>query len=584
MEKLKSEKEKKIIFILISTFLISLIILHSMMSYKNNKEIDQFLKNSTQQQEKIYNAIYDEFTTLTDVTYKAQIKKRICPQTLYKVKHKLEDETKLRKSLYKNCLQNFESLKGYKLKQLHFHTSKGESFLRMNEPDAFGDDLTRTRPMISQMVKTKKFITGYEEGKRTGGYRYIYPIYYNNEYVGSVEYVFSSLIISKRFMDNYGGRANFLINEKVLDKYKMDPDEKGYIRSHLDGFYIEKQFFKTMKEKQLSKNTLDKIRHESKNKEKFSIYDKKTKKIITVLKIKDQALKETEGLFIIRSDAPYIYNKNRNFMFMFSIFTFFILIIHYFLYLHLMSKVLLEIKIDEAIFETRQKDKRILKNEKLAAMGEMIDSIAHQWKQPVSVIKMCLDMIELDMMQGHLDKKYITKNIETSNLQIDHLVKTIDEFRDFFKPNESVELFELKTLVQKALLLVKDELIKNSITYTLNIEDEPHININKNSFIHVLINLINNAKDAFNENNISNREIKISAFKDQDQIVLKVCDNAGGIKESIIDRVFESRFTTKDHIKGTGIGLYMSKQILEKYNGSIEVYNSKQGACFKIVF
>ena len=132
---------------------------------------------------------------------------------------------------------------------------------------------------------------------------------------------------------------------------------------------------------------------------------KKNEKIVTLFKISSPVMNETEGLFLIRYDASYIYNKNRNFMFMFSVFTFFILTIHYFLYLHLINKIQLEIKIEEAVIEARQKDKRIQKNERMAAMGEMIDSIAHQWKQPISVIKMCLDMITLDILRGTLDEK-----------------------------------------------------------------------------------------------------------------------------------------------------------------------------------
>ncbi len=584
MDKTKNQKEKRVIYILVLSFILSLTLLYSMMNYKNHKEINQFLTNTTLQQEKIYNAVYDEFKTLTNITYMTQLKNGICSETLYKVKHNLEDKEKLRNLLYQRCRQNYDNLKEYKLKQLHFHTSEGKSFLRMNNPDLYNDDLKENRPMISQMVRTKKFITGYEEGKYSGGYRYLYPVFYENEYVGSVEYVFSSLIISKRFMDNYHENANFLINEKVLSKYDSSPKSKGYTPSHIEGFYVEKQFYEMIRQNPLSEKTIERIIEGIKDKEKFSLYDKKNEKIVTLFKISSPVMNETEGLFLIRYDASYIYNKNRNFMFMFSVFTFFILTIHYFLYLHLINKIQLEIKIEEAVIEARQKDKRIQKNERMAAMGEMIDSIAHQWKQPISVIKMCLDMITLDILRGTLDEKYINKNIETSNLQIDHLIRTIDEFRNFFKPNKNIEQIHLKSIVDSALLLVKDELSKNSIVCDANLEEELTVNINKNEFVHVIINLINNAKDAFNENGISNRHIDISTYKEEEHTVLKVCDNAGGIPESIIDKIFDSRFTTKEHIQGSGIGLYMSKQILEKYNSKIEVYNTKNGACFRIVF
>ncbi len=580
----KSYKEKKIIYLLILSFFLSLSILYSMMHYKNTQEINQFLKNITIQHEKIYNAIYDEFKTLSKITYQAQNTKEIYAQTLYKVKHNIEDKSMLRKYLYTQSLSDYKNLKKYQLKQLHFHTNEGKSFLRMSNPSVYDDNLIPIRPLISMIVKNQQFITGYEEGEFTGGYRYIFPIFYNDEYVGSIEYVFSSLIISKRFMDNYGGWANFLISEKVLKKYKISPEKKDYIPAHIKGFYIEKKFFNSIKRNPLSQNTIQNITDTLKQKNKFSLYDEQIKKIITIFKITDPLFKNIEGLFLIGSDSSYIFKKNRNFIFIFSIFTFFILTIHYFLYLHLMRKIFLESKIEQAIIETREKNNRIQRNEKMAAMGEMIDSIAHQWKQPISVIKMCLEMIELDILQDSLDKKYISKNIETANLQINHLIKTIDEFRNFFKPDENIQQIYLKTIIDSTLLLVKDELAKNAIVSNVNLENNLYININKNECIHVLINLINNAKDSFNENRIENRQINIFTYKNQEQTILEVCDNAGGIPQEIINKIFDSRFTTKEHMQGSGIGLYMSKQIIEKHHGRIEVYNKKEGACFKIIF
>ena len=556
-----------------------------MMNYKNTKEINGFLNNTTLQQEKIYNAVYDEFKSLTKVTFEAQMRKGICSKILYKAKHNLEDTSKLRDTLYENCKLNYNTLKNYKLKQIHFHTNEGKSFLRMNKPNIFGDDLKITRPMISKIIETKKFISGYEEGRYSGGYRYIYPIFHNNEYVGNIEYVFSSLIISKRFMDNYGGSGNFLIKEKILDKFSLSPKEKGYAKSHLEGYYIEKQFFEIVKQRPLSTSTLKYINKKLDEKDKFSLYDKPIDKVVTVFKIKDQLQNNIEGLFIIRSDSSFIYNKNRNFIFMFSILSFFIFVIHYFLYLHFKSKLLLEIKIEKAVIEARHKDKILQKKEKSAAMGEMIDSIAHQWKQPVGVIKMCLDMILLDISRGNLDKEYIIKNIQTSILQVDHLTSTIDEFRNFFKPDKKIESITIKEIIDSSMLLVKDELIKNTISCDAHIKDDLSVNINKNEFIHVILNLLNNAKDAFNENGIKNRTINLTAYKKDSKTILEICDNAGGIPESIIGKIFDSRFTTKEHIQGTGIGLYMSKQIIEKYNGKIEASNNgKNGTCFKILF
>ena len=226
--------------------------------------------------------------------------------------------------------------------------------------------------------------------------------------------------------------------------------------------------------------------------------------------------------------------------------------------------------------------KMLEQQSKMAAMGEMLDAVAHQWKQPLNAITMYLDLLKSDFEDGLVDKAYIDEMEEGTHTQIEHMTTTLGEFRNFFRPNTTTEDFNLLKLVNSVLLLTKDEFLKNNIVMDIQIDENITIRGNQNEFKHLIINIINNAKDAFNENGISQRTIIIRAIENQDYISLEIQDNAGGIPKNAIKHVFEANFTTKEVGKGTGIGLYMSKQILQKLGASIDVKNINDGACFYI--
>lgn len=229
-----------------------------------------------------------------------------------------------------------------------------------------------------------------------------------------------------------------------------------------------------------------------------------------------------------------------------------------------------------------QKDKLLEKHSRQAAMGEMIDAVAHQWKQPLNAISMIVDMLKYDFEEGSIDKEYIEEIQKDVHLQIDYMVTTLKEFRNFLRPSTEDEFFNLKNTITTVELLLKDELISQHVNLVINIDSEINILGNKNEFNHVAINIINNAIDVFNERDIVNRTIDIRAYTENDYIYIEIEDNAGGVPKEILKEIFQPNFTTKAEGKGTGIGLYMSKQIVQKYNGSINVHNSGKGAFFTI--
>ncbi len=229
--------------------------------------------------------------------------------------------------------------------------------------------------------------------------------------------------------------------------------------------------------------------------------------------------------------------------------------------------------------ELRNKDKLIFNQSKHAAMGEMIDAIAHQWAQPINILKMRTELLTAMKEPGEpIYSEEIEEFQEKTNEQLDHMTKTLNEFRNFLRPNKTTKLFSVEKSTESVLLLLNDELIKNQIKTKVDVRANFEIDGIENEFKHVLINLINNSKDAFVDNKIKNRTILI--IIDKDEILIQ--DNAGGIPANLIKRIFEPNFTTKEEGKGTGIGLYMTKQILDKIDSGICARNVEDGVRFTI--
>lgn len=242
----------------------------------------------------------------------------------------------------------------------------------------------------------------------------------------------------------------------------------------------------------------------------------------------------------------------------------------------------LEQRIKKEVQKSKENQKRYEQQAKMAAMGEMMDAVAHQWKQPLNALSMMGDILVSDFESGELTLESLKEMREEMQVQIDHMVTTLSEFRNFFRPKDVDETFGIKRSTQSVIHLVKDEFLQNSIDVTIIPEQEILIYGNENEFKHLVLNIINNAKDAFNERNIEHRKIEIDFYKENSYIYFTITDNAGGIPQNILQDVFKPEVTTKPEGKGTGIGLYMSTQIAHKLGGTLSVSNNDTGAVFKL--
>ncbi len=241
----------------------------------------------------------------------------------------------------------------------------------------------------------------------------------------------------------------------------------------------------------------------------------------------------------------------------------------------------LEKKVEEEIEKREKNEKILLEQSKFAAMGEMIDAIAHQWAQPLGILNLKLSMLDLDFQSGQIDEKYINDFQGKMTDVIEHMNTTLNEFRTFFRPNKEQSYFSAKQMIDKVLMFIKDEYIKYKIDIKIEKINDFKIKGIENEFKHILLNILNNSKDAFIFKDIKDKKILIKIYQKDNFNILEISDNAGGIKEDIIDEIFKSNFTTKKE-NGTGIGLYMSCQIARKNNTLLSAANIENGAKFTL--
>ena len=231
----------------------------------------------------------------------------------------------------------------------------------------------------------------------------------------------------------------------------------------------------------------------------------------------------------------------------------------------------------------REKERQLLEQSKMAAMGEMIGIIAHQLKQPLNAIGLQAQDVKDAYDYNELDEAYLKRFSESILRNVEYMSATVDDFRNFFNPNKQKKDFDVKELLEKTVQLLSAQFSNHNIN--IRIEAAPvTLHGVKNELQQIIINLANNAKDAFLERENQERLITIKAYLDGTgrNLVIEFADTAGGIDGTIVERIFESYFSTKGE-EGTGIGLHMVRMMVQdSFSGEIKVENREQGACFTI--
>ena len=598
------------IFILITT------VVFLVLNYEKNIKIDEYLKKEAKEYNGKYNIIYEHFKDKAHIIYDTTIQTEDVIEIYKKLKtSSVKQKAILRDELFKLLKDKYKRLGYTKLQQLHFHLPSNESFLRFHKPSKFGDNLTSYRETIKYVNKNNRYIDGFEAGKILTGYRFVFPLNDKDKsHLGSVEISFKSSAFTNEFMDKFNVISNLHIKESIINKKVWKENiTKNYIKSPFGSYYMEKAVLDKLTNfyhVNLTKNIVNqdeiiKILNNASSNNISSLYSSDLKKIIITKQIINPISKETVAILTIRACGDYISNKIINYRFAFFVITFFVMIILILFYrelLHQKSVTLLlkkkvaqktkelenindtlEKRINHEVKKNREKDNILFQQSKMASMGEMIANIAHQWRQPLAIINTIVAIINEKNNRGDITQENLTKKLNEIEIKTIYMSQTIEDFLSYFKPNKSRKVFLLHETIDNTLLIINQLISKNNIKLSVNIEKELKLNGFEDEFIQVLIAIITNSVQAFK--NQKDKIILIDATKKNNQIILSISDNAGGISEDIIDKIFEPYFTTKHKSQGTGLGLYMSKMLCENsMDGVLSVENIKDGVKFSVKF
>jgi len=244
----------------------------------------------------------------------------------------------------------------------------------------------------------------------------------------------------------------------------------------------------------------------------------------------------------------------------------------------------LEYRVATEVERNRAQTTQMLEQSRLAQMGEMISMIAHQWRQPLASISAISSTLILDLMMDNYKKEFFEERLDAISELSQYLSLTIDDFRGFFKEDKEKREATWEMMVEGSLSIIEPTLQAHNISVERFYENNETLLTYTNEIRQVLLNIFKNAEDIFLEQEIQNATIWVRSYQKDERACLSITDNAGGISPELISKIFEPYFTTKEKKDGTGLGLYMSKTIIEEHcKGKLTVHNVQNGACFEIV-
>lgn len=552
--------------------------------FQKNNNIKIYLENLKQQYQTQYNITYDNFDKLSQNSFYGIFNK---PEIYNLIKDAYKKDAKtqtyLRNTLYEKIISDYNRLKSLNFRQIHFHFPDNTSFLRMDKSDTYGDDLSQYRFSVNEVNKKLKPLNGFEVGKWAYNFRFVYPLFDEKLFhVGSVEISVNSNAFDSDFERNYNIDSHFLVKKTIVEN-KMFPESLDLINiSYENTDYIYSEDIKKVNAHYVDLNFYSEsekafISSKMNNSEDFIIYKKNKNKNLAIcfLPISNIEGIKNSAYMVIYKDSDFIEQVNHNYYKM--IFILILCSLFFIFYLRFKYKQIQEKKNAEFILSQQSK---------MAAVGEMIENIAHQWRQPLGVISILASGLKLKKECNILDDTEFYYSLDGIVKNTTYLSDTIEDFRNYFNDSLEKKNFNLKNTINQSILMFKEELNAKNIIVIENIDDIELFTY-ESEIKQVLINILKNSKDFINEG-----VIIINAHEKNKKIRIDIQDSAGGISQKIIKKIFEPYFTTKHKSVGIGLGLFSSYEIVNnRLKGNIFVenkefnYNFKTyvGACLSIV-
>lgn len=517
----------------------------------------------------------------------------------------------IRKELYEKLKTMYHEQQSVGLKQLHFHLPDSTSFLRMHKPSEYGDSLKGLRNTVDIANKYNKYSEGFEEGRVYNGFRFVYPLTYEGKHIGSVELSISTKYIASNMDSLEGGLHDFIIKKSVVSSMVFSSDQYNYVPSIISPDYLREvtsfddlsrnhSVFSSTDEYLNTLRLMQKKAQAHLNAGKpFAEHICVNGKEITSAFLPVYDPKKEHVAYFINTiiDDRYqhiVYVCNMTII-AGSVAMFLIFCIIYLFMINMLKTKRLNIALDEKLHEheeqLRFKEEILFQQSKLATLGEMFSALAHQWKQPLNILAMYIQNLLDD--DENLSKEETAKReqiVDKCMAQITYMSETINDFMDFIRPADAMETkMDAARTVEDIMKLLKPSMDKKKIEMTLECDskDRLYARANSNEMKHILVNIINNAKDAILDVKKNDRmfigKIKIDIARLDGQCVIKIADNGGGINNEVIEHIFMPYVSTKQKKDGSGLGLYMCKTIISKYNGTLSVKNIENGAEFTII-
>ncbi|MEA2051059.1 MAG: ATP-binding protein [Campylobacterota bacterium] len=598
-------------FILSFVVIVSVII--SLLVYEKKNKIDHILNKHSKDFRAFYNAVYKQYKEEANIIFKTVVDNNKIIDIYTKIKNS-DKKTKdiQRKVLYNLIKDEYSSLKFVSIRQLHFHLNNNISFLRMHRPNKYGDNLTDVRLTVKYVNQFHKNIDGFEEGRIFNGFRFVFPIMDKTKHLGSVEISFSADAIISKLTKEYNKDCNLHISKAIVDEKIFLEEKTNYTQSPFAGFLIDKEVYRMIYKKDFDINTKSmpskKIRniaieHIKNNSNILSLYDSKIDKVVTILPILNPITGEKVAFISSKNNIIAIENLNKSFWYISILVILTLFLIFFYIYKQQKYKNELEKSLENQKKQilkeqnkNREKDRLLYQQSKMASIGEMIENIAHQWRQPLSIISTNASGLIVQNEFNNLTNSMLEKSLEDILNTSNKLSKTIDEFRNYFQSSGTKDKINIDNIINKSIYLLSSKLEDNNITIKKNTIDTDIFAL-ESEIIQVVLILLNNSIDALKNIDKKDNLILINLDKKNEEskeyLILDIKDNGGGIQSDDINKVFEPYYTTKHKSQGTGIGLFMATQIITKnMGGSIVatneefVYNdiSYFGANFRIKF